>query len=168
MATIHIYISLPYYEDRMLKSQNVNFDSISEDDFVKSIIDRYSQRPSSPEIINDLSLFEFAVWFTMEHNSSDYEYVENDELMPNPLWRTNYDEPPLLKMARRLPRIILSCGQTMRQHQNPKCVTFTCLHDDPVQSIYTMLCLNIPYRNSIVEFLGGNQGYKNMFFLYSR
>ena len=142
----------------MLKNGNINLDCISEDDFVKSIVHRYSQRPLSPEVINDITLFEFATWFSVDYNSSDCESVENDELIVNPLWRTNYNEPPLLKVSRRLPRIILTSGETMRQHQNAKSVTFTCLHDDPGQSMYTLLCLNIPYRNSIAEFLGGNQG----------
>ncbi|CAF4001643.1 unnamed protein product, partial [Rotaria sp. Silwood1] len=45
----------------------------------------------------------------------------------------------------------------MCQYENPKCVTFTCLHDDTAQSIYTILCLNIPHHDSIVEFLGGKE-----------
>ncbi|CAF4026002.1 unnamed protein product [Rotaria sordida] len=157
MATVHLYISLPCHEDRILKNLNVNMESITEDDFVTTIIHRYSQRPSIPEVINDLTLFEFAVWFATDYTDSTSEDVENNTLIPNPLWRTNYDEPPLLKNSRRLPRIILTSGQKMRQHENPKCVTFTCLHDDTAQSMYTLLCLNIPFRDSVVEFLGGQQ-----------
>ncbi|CAF3924025.1 unnamed protein product [Rotaria sp. Silwood1] len=48
----------------------------------------------------------------------------------------------------------------MCQYENPKCVTFTCLHDDTAQSIYTILCLNIPHHDSIVEFLGDQENYK--------
>ncbi|CAF4440570.1 unnamed protein product, partial [Rotaria sp. Silwood2] len=61
MVTVHLYISLPSHEDRILKNPNVNMESITEDDFVTTIIHRYSQRPSVPEVINDLTLFEFAV-----------------------------------------------------------------------------------------------------------
>ncbi|CAF4010610.1 unnamed protein product, partial [Rotaria sp. Silwood1] len=50
----------------------------------------------------------------------------------------------------------------MCQYENPKCVTFTCLHDDTAQSIYTILCLNIPHHDSIVEFLGGKEGTGNL------
>jgi hypothetical protein len=158
MATVHLYISLPSHEDRILKSKTINLDAINEDDFVKTIIHRYSQRCTTPEVINDLTLFEFAVWFTTEYVDSSGENSENNELSTNPLWRTKYVEPPLLKTSKRLPRIKLTSGQTMRQHQNPKCVTFTCLHDDVAQSIYTLLCLNIPFRDSVVEFLGGKEG----------
>ncbi|CAF3820062.1 unnamed protein product [Rotaria sp. Silwood1] len=114
-----------------------------EDDFVKTIIHRYSQRPSIPDVINDLTLFEFAAWFTVDYNQLTNEYQDDDELLPNPLWRTNYDQPPLLKVSRRLPHILLKFDRAMRQYENPKCVTFTCLHEDTAQSIYTILCLNI-------------------------
>ncbi|CAF3454536.1 unnamed protein product [Rotaria sp. Silwood1] len=157
MATVHLYISLPSHEDRILKNPNVNMESITEDDFVTTIIHRYSQRPSVPEVINNLTLFEFAVWFATDYTDSTCEDINNNTLIPNPLWRTNYDQPPLLKTSRRLSRIILTSGQKMRQHENPKCVTFTCLHDHTAQSIYTLLCLNIPFRDSVVEFLGGKQ-----------
>jgi hypothetical protein len=161
MATVHVHISLPSHEDRLLKNKNKNLDSLTEDNFVKTIVHRYLQRPSTPEVINDLTLFEFAVWFTIDYSQSNNESVENDELVPNSLWRTNYNESPLLKTSRRLPRITLLSGQTMRQHENPKCVTFTCLHDGTAQSIYTLLCLNIPHRNSVELFLDGRQGLKD-------
>lgn len=160
MATVHLYISLPSHEDRLLKNSSINSDSITEDDFVKTIIHRYAKRPSTPEVINDLTLFEFAVWFTTDYNNLNSETNESEELISNPLWRTNYDEPPLLKASRRLPRIRLTSGEIMRQYENPKCVTFTCLHDDTAQSIYALLCLNIPHRDSVVEFLNNKQGSK--------
>ncbi|CAM4827425.1 unnamed protein product, partial [Rotaria magnacalcarata] len=31
-----------------------------------------------------------------------------DSLISNSLWRNTYDEPPLLKITRKLPRIILA------------------------------------------------------------
>ncbi|CAF3435365.1 unnamed protein product, partial [Rotaria socialis] len=157
MATIHLYISLPCHEDRILKNTNVNVDSICEDDFVNTIVQRYAERPSTPKTIDDLTLFEFAVWFTIDYTKSTVENDEMDSLTCNPLWRNTYDEAPLLKVTRKLPRIILTSGKKMRQQENPKCVTFTCFHDDTAQSIYTILCLNVPFRNSVVEFLGGKQ-----------
>ncbi|CAF4997261.1 unnamed protein product, partial [Rotaria sp. Silwood1] len=157
MATTHLYISLPSYEDRILKNVNFNIDCITEDDFVTTIIHRYSQRPSIPEVINNLTLFEFAVWFSTDYSDSTHEDDQNDSFTINPLWRSSYDEPPLLKMSRRLPRIKLASDQKMRQHENPKCVTFTCLHDDTAQCIYSILCLNIPFRDAVQEFLGGQQ-----------
>jgi len=163
MATVHLYISLPSQEDRLLKNVNISMDSITDDDFVQTIINRYSQRPLTPEIINDLTLFEFAVWFTLDYINGNDENIENDELVPNLLWRTNYDEAPLMKTSRRLPRITLISGKRMCQHENPKCFTFTCLHDDTAQSIYALLCLNIPFRDPVMEFLGGKQGSGSFF-----
>ncbi|CAF1231792.1 unnamed protein product [Adineta ricciae] len=157
MATVHIYISLPCDEDRLLKNKSIDANCISEDDFVKTIIQRYSQRPSEPSAIGNMTLFEFATWFTSEYVDSQDESADYEELECNHLWRTNYNEPPLVKRSRRLPRIILTSGYKMRQHEHPKCVTFTCLHDNPVQSIYCILCLNIPHRNPINEFLAGKQ-----------
>lgn len=165
MATVHLYISLPCSEDRILKNVNINMNSITEDDFIVTIIQRYTQRPLMPEVINDLTLFEFAVWFTNDYIRITEEDMDNDTLMSNPLWRTNYDEPPLLKTSRRSPRIILTTGQRMRQHENAKAVTFTCRHDDTAQAIYSILCLNIPFRDSVIEFLGGKQGLFNLFCL---
>ena len=158
MATVHIYISLPCDEDRLLKNKSIDADCISEDDFVKTIIQRCSQRPAEPAAIGNMTLFEFATWFTSDYVDSQDESADYDELECNPLWRTNYNEPPLVKRSRRLPRIILTSGYKMRQHEHAKCVTFTCLHDNPAQSIYCILCLNIPHRNPINEFLGGKQG----------
>ncbi|CAF4671623.1 unnamed protein product, partial [Rotaria sp. Silwood2] len=85
MVTVHLYISLPSHEDRILKNPNVNMESITEDDFVTTIIHRYSQRPSVPEVINDLTLFEFAVWFETDYTDSTCEDIDNNTLMPNPL-----------------------------------------------------------------------------------
>ncbi|CAF4806823.1 unnamed protein product [Rotaria socialis] len=104
MSTIHLYISLPCNEDRILKNVNVNVDSISEDDFFTTIIHRYSQRPLTPEVINDLTLFEFAVWFTIDTINFSQQHLENDTLSVNPLWRTKYDQAPLLKTSRILPQ----------------------------------------------------------------
>lgn len=167
ISTVHLYISLPCFEDRILKNININHDSITEDDFVTTIIHRYSQRPSVPQVINDLTLFEFAVWFSVDYSSYTGENIEDNILITNPLWRTTYDQGPLLKVTRRLPRITLTSGHMMRQHESPKCVTFTCLHDDTAQSIYALLCLNIPFRDSVTEFLGGKQGIKRYFLFRS-
>ncbi|CAF0877342.1 unnamed protein product [Adineta steineri] len=52
----------------------------------------------------------------------------------------------------------------MRQHRNAKCVTFTCLHDDTAQSIYSLLCLNIPFRDPVLEFLRGKEGIKHILY----
>ncbi|CAF1487611.1 unnamed protein product, partial [Adineta ricciae] len=157
MATVHIYLSLPCDEDRLLKNKNISAESLTENDFVKTIVDRYSERPSQPDIINDITLFEFATWFSIEYGALDNEDGDNQELKSNPLWQTDYNEGPLMRTSKRLPRIVLSSGHVMRQHQYPKCVTFTCLHDNTAQSIYSILCLNVPHRNSIIEFLCGKQ-----------
>ncbi|CAF4002935.1 unnamed protein product, partial [Adineta steineri] len=118
MATVHLYISLPCHEDRLLKNINIDVNSVGEHDFIQTIIHRYSNRPCTPEIINDLSLFEFAIWFSTDYTSSNYEESENNTLTFNPLWKTNYNEPPLLRTSTHFPRIILTSGQTMRQHRN--------------------------------------------------
>ncbi|CAF4302560.1 unnamed protein product [Rotaria sp. Silwood2] len=166
MGTIHLYICLPTLEVRLLKNLNKTIESLSEDDFVKTIIHRYSQRPLEPAVINDITLFEFAAWFTIDYSQSNEVSDENDELLPNPLWRTSYDEPPLLKTSRCLPRIQLTCGRAMRQYENPKSVTFTCLHDDTAQSMYAILCLNIPHRNPVVEFLDEKEGSRYLFNIF--
>ncbi|CAF3453929.1 unnamed protein product [Rotaria socialis] len=118
MSTIHLYISLPCNEDRILKNVNVNVDSISEDDFFTTIIHRYSQRPLTPEVINDLTLFEFAVWFTIDTINFSQQHLENDTLSVNPLWRTKYDQAPLLKTSRILPQPeINELHQILLKHQ---------------------------------------------------
>ncbi|CAF4422142.1 unnamed protein product [Rotaria sp. Silwood2] len=75
------------------------------------------------------------------NSDSTCEDIDNNTLIPNPLWRTNYDQPPLLKTSRRLPGIILTSGQKMRQHENPKCATFTCLHDDTAYGTFLVFLL---------------------------
>ncbi|CAF4435452.1 unnamed protein product, partial [Adineta steineri] len=39
-----------------------------------------------------------------------------------PLWKTNYNEPPLLKTSTHFPRIILTSGQIMRHDRSATCV----------------------------------------------
>jgi hypothetical protein len=152
-----LYISLPWDEERILKRGRTEVNS--PDDFVESLTHRYMKRPFTPSVIDQMTLFEFLTWFDYDRSSS-IELVEilKEPLVENPLWRTNFDQPPLLKTSALLPRIVLSCGSVLIQHKEPACISFTCRYDDSMLAIYSILSIGIPYRDPIEEFLGGKHG----------
>ena len=105
-----------------------------------------------------MTLFEYLTWFDFDRSSMDLIRITDEPLVQNPLWRTQFDQPPLLKTSTLLPRIILSCGSVLVQHKEPSCVSFTCRYDDSMLAIYSILSIGVPYRDPNVEFLDGKQG----------
>ncbi|CAF3460120.1 unnamed protein product, partial [Rotaria socialis] len=83
--------------------------------------------------------------------------ILNEPVVENPLWRHDFEQPPLLQTANLLPRIILSSGSILIQHKKPACISFHCHTDDPIRAIYSMLSIGIQYRDPIEQFLGGKQ-----------
>ncbi|CAF3206684.1 unnamed protein product [Rotaria sp. Silwood2] len=150
-----LYISLPWEEERILKRGRTQVTSI--DDFVESLTHRYVKRPFTPSVINHMTLFEFLTWFDYDRSSSiQLQETLKEPLVENPLWRTDFNQPPLLKTSNYLPRIVLSCGSVLIQHKEPACISFTCRYDDSMLAMYSMLSIGIPYRDPIEEFLGEN------------
>lgn len=153
-----MYISLPWEEERILKRGRTEINS--PDDFVESLTHRYVRRPVTPSVIDQMTLFEFLTWFDLDRSSSA-EKVEilEEPLVENPLWRTDFQQPPLVKRSGPLlPRIVLSCGTVLIQHKEPACVSFTCRYDDSMLAIYSILSIGIPYRDPIKEFLVDKDG----------
>jgi hypothetical protein len=152
-----LYISLPWDEERILKRGRTAVNS--PDDLVESLTHRYTKRPCIPSVIDQMTLFEFLTWFDYDRSSSSALLQNLEEpLIANPLWRTHFDQPPLLKTSALLPRIVLSCGSILIQHKEPACVSFTCRQDDSMLAIYSILSIGVPYRDPVEEFLGGKQG----------
>ena len=155
-----LFISLPWDEERILKHGRTEVNSAN--DFVETLTDRYMRRPNTPSIIDNMTLFEFLTWFDYDRSSSEkIEQILEEPLVENPLWRTNFEQPPLLKTLALLPRIVLSCGTTLIQHKEPACISFTCRYDDSMLAIYSILSVGISYRDPVEEFLGGKQGIFN-------
>ncbi|CAF1310613.1 unnamed protein product [Rotaria sordida] len=149
-----LYISLPWEEERILKRGRTHVTSA--DDFVESLTHRYVKRPFTPAVIDHITLFEFLTWFDYDRSSSmELQEILHEPLIENPLWRTEFNQPPLLKTSTFLPRIILSCGSVLIQHKEPACISFTCRYDDSMLAMYSMLSIGIPYRDPIEQFLGG-------------
>ncbi|CAF1168506.1 unnamed protein product [Rotaria sp. Silwood1] len=150
-----LYISLPWEEERILKRGRTQVSST--DDFVESLTHRYVKRPFTPSVINHMTLFEFLTWFDFDRSSSmQLQDTLKEPLVENPLWRTDFNQPPLLKTSNYLPRIVLSCSSVLIQHKEPACISFTCRYDDSMLAMYSMLSIGIPYRDPIEEFLGEN------------
>ncbi|CAF3091232.1 unnamed protein product [Rotaria sp. Silwood2] len=146
-----LYISLPWEEERILKRGRTQVSSI--DDFVESLTHRYMKRPFTPSVINHMTLFEFLTWFDYNRSSSiQLQETLKEPLVENPLWRTDFNQPTLLKTSNYLPRIVLSCGSVLIQHKEPACISFTCRYDDSMLAMYSMLSIGIPYRDPIEEF----------------
>ncbi|CAM2727444.1 unnamed protein product [Rotaria socialis] len=151
-----LYISLPWDEERILKRGRTVVSTT--DDFVESLTHRYVKRPCTPSVIDQISLFEFLTWFDFDRSSSiKLEHILQESLVENPLWRTTFDQPPLLKTSNHLPRIILSCGTKLIQHKEPACISFTCRYDDSMLAIYSILSIGVSYRDPIEQFLSGKQ-----------
>lgn len=152
-----LHIALPWAEERLLKRGRTEVRN--EDDFVQSLSDRYVKRPSIPFTIDQMTLFEYLTWFDYDSaspiESNDYSEIS---LQPNPLWRTNFSEPPLLKTSTLLPRIVTSCGKVLVQHKKPTCISFTCQYSDSMLAMFSIMAIGIPYRDRVGEFLGGKQG----------
>lgn len=75
----------------------------SSDDFVESLTHRYMKRPFTPSVINEITLFEFLTWFDIDRSSSEkLVQMTNEELVENPFWRTDFNQPPLLKTGKDL------------------------------------------------------------------
>ena len=152
-----MYISLPWNEERLLKRGRTEVNS--PDDLVESLTHRYMRRPSSPTFLDQITLFEFLTWFDYDRSSSVKEtQISTTSLLENPLWRNDFNQPPLLKTSALLPRIILSCGTVLIQHKEPTCVSFTCRYNDSMLAIYSILSIGVAYRDPIEEFLDGKQG----------
>ncbi|CAF4040233.1 unnamed protein product [Rotaria sordida] len=152
-----LYISLPWEEERILKRGRTQISSV--DDFVESLTHRYVKRPFTPSVIDHMTLFEFLTWFDYDRSSSmELQEILQEPLVENPLWRTDFNQPPLLKTSTFLPRIVLSSGSTLIQHREPACISFTCRYDDSMLAMYSILSIGIPYRDPIEEFLGGKLG----------
>ena len=151
-----LYISLPWDEERILKHGRTEVNS--PDDFVESLTHRYTKRPSTPAIIDQMTLFEFLTWFDFDRSATELIQILEEPLVENPQWRTSFDQPPLLKTISLLPRIILACGTVLIQHREPTCISFICRHDNSTLAIYSMLSIGISYRDPIEEFLGNKQG----------
>ncbi|CAF1110690.1 unnamed protein product, partial [Rotaria magnacalcarata] len=155
-----LYISLPWDEERILKRGRTVVSTT--DDFVESLTHRYVKRPCTPSVIDQISLFEFLTWFDFDRSSSiELEHILQESLVENPLWRTTFDQPPLLKTSNHLPRIILSCGTKLIQHKEPACISFTCRYDDSMLAIYSILSIGVSYRDPIEQFLSGKRGIFN-------
>ncbi|CAF2041804.1 unnamed protein product [Rotaria magnacalcarata] len=151
-----LYISLPWEEERILKRGRTQVTSV--DDFVESLTHRYVKRPNTPSVIDQMTLFEFLTWFDFDRSPSmELQKILYEPVVVNPLWHTDFDQPPLLKNSAFLPRIILSCGSVLIQHKEPACISFNCRSDDSMLAIYSILSIGIPYRDPIEEFLGGKQ-----------
>ena len=120
-----LYISLPWDEERILKHGRTEV--YSHDDFVETLTHRYTKRPSNPSVIDQMTLFEFLTWFDVDRSASvDPMEILKEPLTENLCWRTDYNQPPLVKTSSLLPRIILSCGTVLIQHKEPTCISFTC------------------------------------------
>ncbi|CAF1196955.1 unnamed protein product [Adineta ricciae] len=147
-----LYISLPWEEERILKRGRIEVNTT--DDFIESLTHKYVKRPSTPAVIDQMTLFEFLTWFDYDRSSSaKLQDALEEPLVQNPLWRTNFEQPALLKTSALLPRIVLSCGTVLIQHKEPTCISFICRYDNSMLAMYSMLCIGISYRNPIEEFL---------------
>jgi hypothetical protein len=147
-----LYITLPWNEERILKRGRTEVNST--DDFVETLTHRYTKRPSNPSIIDQMTLFEFLTWFDFDRSSSTNRMeILEEPLSENPLWRTDFYQPPLLKTSALLPRIILSCGTVLIQHKEPTCISFTCRYDNSMLAMYSIMSIGIPYRDPVTEFL---------------
>ena len=152
-----LYISLPWEEERILKRGRTEV--ITTNDFIESLTHKYVKRPSSPSVIDQMTLFEFLTWFDYDRSSSPkLQDALEEPLVENPLWRTNFEQPPLLKTSNLLPRIVLSCGTVLIQHKEPTCISFTCRYDDSMLAMYSILCIGISYRDPVQEFLNNKLG----------
>lgn len=155
-----LYISLPWDEERILKHGRTEVSD--QNDFVETLMHRYPKRPLNPYVIDQMTLFEFLTWFDIDRSiSTDRVETSEQSLTENPLWRTNYNEAPLLKTSALLPRIILSCGTVLIQHREPTCISFTCRYDDSMLAMYAIMSIGIPYRDPVKEFLDNKQGMVN-------
>ncbi|CAF4849785.1 unnamed protein product [Rotaria socialis] len=150
-----LYISLPWEEERILKRGRTQV--ITTDDLVETLTHKYIKRPSIPSVIDNMTLFEFLTWFDYDGSSLNKEKILNEPVVENPLWRHDFEQPPLLQTTNLLPRIILSSGSILIQHKKPACISFHCHTDDPIRAIYSMLSIGIQYRDPIEQFLGGKQ-----------
>jgi hypothetical protein len=152
-----LYISLPWEEEKILKRGRTQVNS--SDDFIESLTQKYVKRPSIPSVIDQMTLFEFLTWFDYDRSSSPKLQQTLDELLvKNPLWRSDFQQPPLLKTSTLLPRIVLSCGTILIQHKEPTCISFTSRYDDSMLAMYSILSIGIPYRDPIEEFLVNKTG----------
>ena len=161
MSCKSLHISLPWSEERILKQGKTEVTGV--DDFVESLTHRYVKRPLISLVIDQMTLFEYLTWFDYNQSSSvELAQICETPLQANPLWRTEFSQPPLVKMSALLPRIILSDGCVLVQHKEPTCVSFTCQYSDPMLAMYSILSIGLPYRDPIIEFLGGEQGVSNV------
>ncbi|CAF1338826.1 unnamed protein product [Rotaria sordida] len=93
-----------------------------------------------------MTLFEFLTWFDFDRSTStELAQILEEPLVENPLWRSDFAQPPLLKTSALLPRIVLSCNTILIQHKEPACISFTCRYDDSMLAIYSMLSIGVPY-----------------------
>ncbi|CAF4235357.1 unnamed protein product, partial [Adineta steineri] len=151
-----LYICLPWDEERILKRGRTEVNS--PDDLVESLTHRYIKRSSTPSVIDEMTLFELLTWFDFDRSSSmNIEEILEEPYVENPLWRTDFNQPPLLKTSALLPRKILSCGTVLIQHKEPSCISFTCRYDDSMLAIHSILSIGIPYRDPFEEFLDNKQ-----------
>jgi len=152
-----LYISLPWEEEKILKRGRTQVNS--SDDFIESLTHKYVKRPSIPSVIDQMTLFEFLTWFDYDRSSSPNLQQTLDELLvENPLWRSDFQQPPLLKTYTLLPRIVLSCGTILIQHKEPTCISFACRYDDSMLAMYSILSIGISYRDPMEEFLPNKIG----------
>jgi hypothetical protein len=152
-----LYISLPWEEERILKRGRTQVNS--SDDFIESLTHKYIKRPSNPSAIDQMTLFEFLTWFDYDRCSpAKLEQILDEPLVENLLWRSDFQQPPLLKTSAVLPRIVLSSGTILIQHKEPTCVSFTCRYDDSMLAMYSILSIGIPYRDPVEEFLDNKLG----------
>jgi hypothetical protein len=152
-----LYISLPWDEERLLKRGRTEVNN--PDDVAESLTHRYMRRPSTPTVVDQMTLFELLTWFDYDSSSSVKEtQMSARPLIENPLWRTDFNQPTLLKTSALLRRIILSYGTVLIQHKEPTCVSFTCQYNDSMLAMYSILSIGVAYRDPIEEFLGGKQG----------
>ncbi|CAF4464364.1 unnamed protein product, partial [Adineta steineri] len=91
-------------------------------------------------------------------SSMNVTEILEEPYVENPLWRTDFNQPPLLKTSALLPRIVLLCGTILIQHKEPSSISFTCRYDDSMLAIYSILSIRIPYRDPFEEFLDNKQG----------
>ncbi|CAF1425719.1 unnamed protein product [Adineta steineri] len=142
--------------EKILKRGRTEVNSL--DDFVQSLTDRYIKRPSTPSVIDQITLFEFLTWFDYDRSSSiNLPEILEEPLVENPHWRTDFNQPPLLKTSTLLPRIVLSCGTILIQHKEPSRISFMCRYDDSMLAIYSILSIGIAYRDPFAEFLNNKQ-----------
>jgi len=124
-----LYISLSWEEERILKRGRTQVNTT--DDFIESLTYKNVKRPCTPSGIDQMTLFEFLTWFDYDRSSSTKLHDSLQEpFVQNPLWRTNFEQPPLLKTSALLPRIVLLCGTILIQHKEPTCISFTCRYDN--------------------------------------